>query len=161
VLTDWKKKLALIKPKLLAENKQALKITDEKLVPGRIIEIDLTREDGIYIDPKYKTRTKFIVIISVDNDRVVYASFLINSLPSKKTKLADLQFPLYQKDYINLLEHRSYLDCSYLLPIDRPRLIAEGKDRGIITEKDFEIIYDLIKNAFTIEPKVKKHYNII
>ena len=137
-------------------------ITDEKLVPGRIIEIELNEEDGLKLKGNYKTRRKYIVVISVDSERVIYATFLINSESYDLTdELADLQYPLCAKDYPNFLKHKSYLDCSYLLPIDRTRLKNEGKDKGILTERDLQDAIQAIKESKTIEPKTKKKYNLM
>ena len=159
--TDWQKILAQVRPKVVAEQKELLKVTDEKLVPGRIIEIELSEDDGLTLKDGYKTRKKYIVIISVDNDRVIYASFLINSASYDITpELADLQYPLNKKDYPTLLDHKSFLDCSTLFPIERTRLKTEGKDRGILTKSDLEDAIETIKNSKTIEPKIKKKYNL-
>lgn len=160
--TDWKKKLAQAKNKFIAIDNANSTITDEKLVPGRIIEIELSEEDGLKLKNGYKTRRKYIVIISVDNDRVIYASFLINTDSYDITdELADLQYPLLEKDYPKLLKHKSYLDCSYLLPIDRTRLKEEGKDKGTLTQRDLEDAIQAIKDSKTIEPKTKKKYNLM
>lgn len=162
MLTDWKKKLAQAKPKFIAIDNANSTITDEKLVPGRIIEIELSEEDGLKLKNGYKKRRKYIVIISVDNDRVIYASFLINTDSYDITdELANLQYPLFEKDYPKLLKHKSYLDCSYLLPIDRTRLKEEGKDKGTLTQRDLEDAIQAIKDSKTIEPKTKKIYNLI
>lgn len=159
---DWKKRLAHLKSKLIASDTANSIITDEKLVPGRIIEIELNEEDGLKLKDNYKTRRKYLVIISVDNDRVIYATFLINSESYDITdELADLQYPLCEKDYPNFLKHKSFLDCSYLLPIDRTRLKNEGKDKGMLTERDLQDVIQAIKESKTIEPKTKKKYNLM
>ncbi len=76
-------------------------------------------------------------------------------------ELSNLQYPLRQKDYPELLKYKSTLDCSQLFPIDRIKLKSEGKDRGLLTETDFNEALQLIKNAETIEPKIKKRYNLL
>lgn len=159
---DWKKVLEKLKIDTINEQKEKEKVTDEKLTPGRIIEIRLSEEDGLILKGGYETRRKFVVIISNDNDRYLYATFLINSDANELTdELSNLQYPLRQKDYPRLLKHKSTLDCSQLFPIDRNRLKAEGKDRGLLTEIDFNDVLVLIKNSETIEPKIKKRYNLI
>jgi hypothetical protein len=162
VVNDWKKMLAQqVRPKIIAEQKEGLKITDEKLVPGRIVEIELSEEDGLILKDGYKTRIKYIVIISVDNDRVIYASFLINSKQNDLTvELADLQYPIRYKDYPHLLKYESYLDCSFLLPIERTRLISNGKDRGKLTDADLTDAILEIRNSKTISNKEKKRFNL-
>lgn len=159
---DWKKVLGKLKIDRINEQKEKEKVTDEKLTPGRIIEIRLSEEDGLILKGGYETRRKFVVIISNDNDRYLYATFLINSDANELTdELSNLQYPLRQKDYPSLLKYKSTLDCSQLFPIDRNRLKAEGKDRGLLTDLDFNDALKLIKNSETIEPKIKKRYNLI
>ena len=159
---DWKKMLAKLRIDKVNEQKEKEKITDEKLVPRRIIEIILSKEDGLILKGKYDTRRKYVVIISNDNDRYLYATFLINSESNElTTELSNLQYPLRQKDYPHFLKHKSTLDCSQPFPIDRTRLKLDGKDKGLLSESDFADALVLIKNSETIEPKIKKKYNLI
>ena len=154
--------LEKIKIEKLIEQKEQQKITDEKLVPRRIIELRLTEDDGLILKDGFDSRRKYLVIISVDNDRYLYATFLINSNSNDLSpQLADLQYPLKDKDYPGLLKHKSTLDCSQLFPIDRTRLKTDGKDKGLLSESDFSDALELIKNTETIEPKIKKKYNLI
>lgn len=153
--------LEKIRIEKINEQKEKDKITDEKLVPGRIIEIRLSEEDGLILKDKFDSRRKFVVIISNDNDRFLYATFLINSDANEFTpELSDLQYPLRQEDYPHLLKYKSTLDCSQPFPIDRTRLKSDGKDKGLLTESDFAVALELIKNSETIEPKTKKRYNL-
>lgn len=162
MVADWKKVLEKLKMDKVIEQKEKEKVTDEKLVPGRIIEIILSEEDGLILKGKYDTRRKYVVIISNDNDRYLYATFLINSESNElTTELSDLQYPLLQKDYPHFLKYKSTLDCSQLFPIDRTRLKSDGKDKGLLSESDFVDALKLIKNSETIEPKIKKKYNLI
>jgi len=162
VAENWKKKLQQVRHKVMADQKERFEITDEKLVPGRIVEIELSEDDGLILKDGYKTRNKYIVLISVDDDRVIYASFLINSKRNDITnELADLQYPIRFKDYPDLLKYESYLDCSFLLPIERVRLISDGKDRGRLTDADLSDALVEIINSKTISPKLKKKFNLV
>ena len=159
---DWKKMLEKLKIDKIAEQKEQQKITDEKLVPRRIIELRLTEDDGLVLKDGFESRRKYVVVISVDNDRYLYATFLINSESNDLSpQLSDLQYTLRGKDYPELLKHKSTLDCSQLFPIDRPRLKRDGIDRGLLSESDFSDALILIKNTETIETKIKKKYNLI
>ena len=46
---DWKKVLGKLKIDTINEQKEKEKVTDEKLTPGRIIEIRLSEEDGLIL----------------------------------------------------------------------------------------------------------------
>ena len=61
---DWKKVLEKLKIDAISEQKEKEKVTDEKLTPGRIIEIRLSEEDGLILKGGYDTRRNFVVIIS-------------------------------------------------------------------------------------------------
>ena len=137
-------------------------ITDEKLELGRVIELNLTREDGLIIERQYDTRRKYVVIIGVDGDRYLYASVLINHKSNNLTKeLAETQYPISQKDYKLFLDSNSTIDCSTIFPIDRVRLKTDGKNLGLINSTDLANVLKTMTETELIEPKIKRKYGLI
>lgn len=157
-MNDWKSQLQ----KLNDENS---KITEEKLVIGRIIQIELNEQDGLVLKNGYNTRRKFIIIVGVDADKYYYATILINSDEYDFTdEILEAQYYIFQKDYPHFLDiekERSYVDCSQIKPIARNRLINEGKDKQCINSKDLEEIFNVLKGTGTIPNKEKKRFGII
>ena len=56
---DWKDKLKSI----MSDD---FSITDEKLTPGRIIEIELNRQDGLILVDQYESRIKYIFVLEIE-----------------------------------------------------------------------------------------------
>lgn len=151
---DWKDKLKAIKIEDFA-------ITDEKLIPGRIIELELNRLDGLIIADQYESRIKYIIILGVDSDKYIYGNVLINTNNYNFTdEMADHQYPINQEDYTGLLDHKSYVDCSQIFEIDRTRLKKFGIYKGMVTNSDFKDIVHIISNSELITPKEKKKFNL-
>lgn len=154
VADDWRDKLGAFK-------KDVFKITDEDLVPGRIIELRLNGSDGLILKSQYPSRLKYLVVLGVDSDRFIFGNVLINSDDYGFTdEMADHQYPIYEKDYIGLLEHKSYVDCSHIFPIERTRLKKFGINKGMMKESDFQDILKVIRDSELISPKEKKLFSL-
>ena len=161
--TNWEKTLHVeeIRIASVKMTEESL-ITDDKLELGRVIELNLTREDGLIIERQYDTRRKYVVIIGVDGDRYLYASVLINHKSNNLTKeLAETQYPISQKDYNSFLDSNSTIDCSTIFLIDRVRIKRDGKNLGIINSTDLRNVLKTMAETELIEPKIKKRYGLI
>jgi hypothetical protein len=156
-MPDWKKQLEELKSK----NKQ---ITDNSFVPGKVLKMPLTEEDGIVLKNNEIERTKYFVIVGQDMNNGLVGSLLVNSNVNinviSTKELLDCQFPLQKEDYV-FLTHNSYVDCSELFEMDKIKIIKRGSEEGELTEKDKMLIMEHLCQSEVISVKLKKRYKIV
>lgn len=156
-MEDWKDILSGAS-KVLHEQ---MKMKSEDLKAGTVVYMPLNREDGLVIDPKYKTRNKFFVIIGITEKGDIIGSVLINTKPAVyNDEIVKCQYLLLQRNYSMIINHDSWIDCSELFVFERQRIIKEGERHGSINAKDFDIIINIIRDTPLISNKIKRRFGI-
>lgn len=132
---------------------------------GDIIYVPLDEEDGLILKDGYKDRLKYIVIIGFTPEGVAVGALLINSEidPSKRSQeLLDCQYPLLLRDYRDILDYDSWLDCSDIFEIPKLKITEkEGKMKGCLTEDDKGRVMDFLKETDVFDNATKRRYGII
>ncbi len=133
---------------------------EENLKIGAVLKYHVT----FTIPPK----TKRIIIVGIDNQRVALASVLINTEinPNRfpTTELKNLHLELKSEDRI-YLDHTSFVDCSQIFEQDiadlKKMLIEDSSVHlGELSEEDIDTVVNKIKNAKTIPIKTKKKFGL-
>ena len=132
-------------------------ITSNSFEVGKILKMNLNKDDGIIVKYPYSSNLKYFVVIGQVLDYGIVGAFLINSEVNPKT-LEDYQFPLYEKDYPEVLEHNSFLNCSDLFELNKIKIINEGFEIGQLTKKDLELVIHTIETSEVLSTKDKKKY---
>ena len=136
-----------------------------KLKIGDIIYIPLDREDGLILKGKYNTRKKYVVIIGFTPEGKAVGSLLVNSNidPSKQSKeLMDCQYPLSLKNYPDILEYSSWLDCSDIFEISNTKIInRKSLLKGTLIEEDIERVMQLLRETDVFDNVTKRSYGIL
>ena len=133
------------------------KVTADTIKAGKILKMPLEEEDGITVKGDYSSALKYFVVIGQVINHGIVGVFLVNSKINPKA-MVDYQFPLYEKDYPDVLEYDSYLDCGNLFELNKIKLMKEGLEIGELTEKDFEIVIEIIEKSEVISQKEKKKF---
>jgi len=132
-------------------------ITVDSLEVGKILKMRFYTDDGIVIDKAYESRLKYFVVIGQIINHGIVGAFLINSNINPKA-LIDYQFPLFVKDYPDILKYNSYLDCSDIFELDKVKIIKSGLEIGKLTEKDLQLVIETIVTSEVLSLKDKKKY---
>jgi hypothetical protein len=130
-----------------------------KLIQGAVLRT-MAEETN---PPKIKL---FVVWGAEESLNKIGVSFINSEIQSIKTaKLKALQHPLLLKNN-PFLDHNSFLDCSKIYEKDlqkvRDLFIGDtGIYLGDISPGDLSAAKQIIKNAITIETKLKKRYSFV
>ncbi len=98
---------------------------------------------------------KFFVIVGEDKDDL-YGFFFINSninpYLQNRPSLYQMQIPLNQENYSDILTHNSFLDCHAITPISKAKLkgqFVEGKAqyKGDLTAEDLDIVMRTVRES--------------
>lgn len=121
---------------------------------------EVTPKGGIDYRPKY-----FIVIGDADYGYYV-AYILINKSINTKylctKELLNSQFPLYVKDYPDILKiDPSYANLAKIREIEKERLLREATYQGKLVAKDLNLIIEALRNSEIITNKEKKRYGLV
>lgn len=137
----------------------------EDLKPGDIIEMEMDANDGLILNDGYDTRRKFVVIIGRNTKGDLYGAFLINSeidFSKQNPEMMPYQYPMLQKDYPEILDYDSWLDCTDLFDLKRRKIIArKAMVRCRLTDNDHEKVLQLVRNSELIEEHDKKIFGLL
>jgi len=131
---------------------------------GDIIYVPLDEEDGLILKDGYKDRNKYIVIIGFTPEGVAIGALLINSeIDSSKRseELLNCQYPLMVRNYRDILDYDSWLDCSDIFELSKLKITEKnGKLKGCLISEDRERVIQLhyrtpLSLSLTYHPVIK------
>lgn len=153
----------LSKLKAILEAAEQVDMSSVKI--GDIIYVTLDEDDGLTLKDGYDDRLKYIVIIGFTPEGIALGALLINSEidPSKRSaELKDCQYPLLARNYRNILDYDSWLDCSDIFELSKLKISErKGKLKGYLTTEDLERVMDFLKDTEVFDTATKKRYGII
>lgn len=153
----------LSKLKAILEAAEQVDMSSVKI--GDIIYVTLDEDDGLTLKDGYDDRLKYIVIIGFTPEGIALGALLINSEidPSKRSaELKDCQYPLLARNYRNILDYDSWLDCSDIFELSKLKISErKGKLKGHLTTEDLERVMDFLKDTEVFDTATKKRYGII
>lgn len=72
------------------------------------------------------------------------------------------QYPLRVKDYPAIFDiDPSYANLARIREMEKERLLHEASYQGKLTEKDFALVMEALRNSDVITMKEKKRYGLI
>ena len=132
---------------------------------GDIIYVPLDEEDGLILKDGYKDRNKYIVIIGFTPEGVAIGALLINSeIDSSKRseELLDCQHPLMVRNYRDILDYDSWLDCSDIFELSKLKITEKnGKLKGCLISEDRERVMQFLRETEVFDNATKRRYGII
>ena len=130
---------------------------------GDIIYVPLDEEDGLILKDGYKDRNKYIVIIGFTPEGVAIGALLINSeIDSSKRseELLDCQYPLMVRNYRDILDYDSWLDCSDIFELSKLKITEKnGKLKGCLISEDR--VMQFLRETEVFDNATKRRYGII
>lgn len=138
----------------------------EEIEIGSIYRINLDEKDDVTPKGGLEFRPKFFIVIGSAEYGYYIAYVLINKSINTKflyTKaLLNHQYPLHIKDYPEIFDiEPSYANLARIREIDRDRLLFEASYQGKLTERDFTLVMETLRNSDVITTKEKKRYGLI
>ena len=132
---------------------------------GDIIYVPLDEEDGLILKDGYKDRNKYIVIIGFTPEGVAIGALLINSeIDSSKRseELLNCQYPLMVRNYRDILDYDSWLDCSDIFELSKLKITEKnGKLKGCLISEDRERVIQFLRETEVFDNATKRRYGII
>lgn len=157
---DFEGKLADLKENLKAAS---LVQSADDLKVGTIIYVEMDKNDGLVLNDGYPTRLKYVVVAGSKSDRKEVCAVLVNTdadysdAPDWKAE----QYPLLQKNYPEVLDYDSWLDCTDPKTLTVRKLKAKKAEvKGCLTTDDLKAVMTKLKNSDFIDPHTKKVYGI-
>lgn len=127
---------------------------------GAVLKMEMSREDGI--TPKHgNEKLKRFVILSVDADKLVAASLIINSRINDNLffKIGPYQHQVHSSDY-DFLDHDSFVDGYTLHEFRTERILSEATYLGCLEENDVQESIDHLIDSGNVKPIVLKKYGL-
>lgn len=126
---------------------------------GDIIYVPLDEEDGLILKDGYKDRNKYIVIIGFTPEGVAIGALLINSeIDSSKRseELLNCQYPLMVRNYRDILDYDSWLDCSDIFELSKLKITEKnGKLKGCLISEDRERVIQFLRETEVFDNALK------
>ena len=153
-------KLGIVKKTSVKEKSRSFpSMSEGHISKGSVVYLPLSEEEGLHFTDGYDVRNKFVTIIGVLPDGTVIGSLLVNTKASAgNEKVEQCQYPLKKEKYA-WLDYSSWLDCSRIVPIARSKVLS-GRYCGKLSDEDFNLVVQCIKNTTLISNKIKKKYGI-
>lgn len=154
---------ALGKLKAVFANAEQVDISSVEI--GDIIYVSLDEEDGLTLKDGYKDRNKYIVIIGFTPEGIAIGALLINSeiaLVKRSEELLNCQYPLMVRNYRNILDYDSWLDCSDIFELSKQKIIERNSIlKGRLISEDKERVMEFLKETDLFDNATKTlWYNI-
>ena len=148
---------ALEKLKAIMAKAEQVEMSSVKI--GDIIYVPLDEEDGLILKDGYKDRNKYIVIIGFTPEGVAIGALLINSeIDSSK----DCQYSLMVRNYRDILDYDSWLDCSDIFELSKLKITEKnGKLKGCLISEDRERVMQFLRETEVFDNATKRRYGII
>lgn len=112
-----------------------------------------------------KDRNKYIVIIGFTPEGVAIGALLINSeIDSSKRseELLNCQYPLMVRNYRDILDYDSWLDCSDIFELSKLKITEKnGKLKGCLISEDRERVIQFLRETEVFDNATKRRYGII
>lgn len=127
---------------------------------GAVLKMEMSREDGI--TPKHgNEKLKRFVILSVDADKLVAASLIINSRINDNLffKIGPYQHQVHSSDY-DFLDHDSFVDGYTLHEFRTERILSEATYLGTLKEDDIQESVDHLIDSGNVKPFILKKYGL-
>ncbi|MDR0995271.1 MAG: hypothetical protein LBL81_03160 [Tannerella sp.] len=157
------KNASLEKLKAKIDESEALDMSSVKI--GDIIYVLLDEKDGLTLKDGYKDRLKYIVIIGFTPEGAAIGALLINSKvdPSKRSEeLKNCQYPLMRRNYPDILDYDSWLDCSDIFELSKLKISEKkGKLKGRLIPEDCERVIQFLKETDVLDRATKRRYGLI
>lgn len=132
---------------------------------GDIIYVSMDANDGLTLKGEYRDRNKYIVIIGFTPEGVAVGALLINSNidSSKRSKeLLDSQYPLMARNYRNILDYDSWLDCSDIFELSKQKIKDRGgRLKGRLVPEDRMRVMQFLKDTDIFDNATKKRYGLV
>lgn len=131
--------------------------------PGSVFKMTLYPKDGV--TPKNegdKSRTKYFVVIGVDDNSILVGSLLINTDVNINLihSIASFQLCIYPKDYSFLDGKYRYIDCYRIKELYFDQIIADGEYIGTISSNDLSKSIDLVNASPVNKPMTLKKFGV-
>jgi hypothetical protein len=135
----------------------------DDLQVGDIVYYDMDRADGIEPTLGYDSRLKYVVVAGAKSNAKEICAVLINT--DKDYSLASdwqaEQYLIKQKDYPDILDHDSWIDCTDPKELKVSKIKAkEAEKKGRLNDRDLANIMKHLKENDFIEPHIRKVYGI-
>ena len=131
---------------------------------GDIFRITLFPEDGVHPkNPGDRSRTKYVVVLGIDDESMMVGSVLINSKinDSLFARIGPYQHCIYSSDYSFMTKGESYIDCFRIKEISVSRLSSAGIYVGKFSERDIEAVSELAAASPANKPAILQTYHLL
>ena len=132
--------------------------------PGSIYRMVLTPAEGVRPKNTGDTgRTKYFVVLGIDNEMVVVGTVLINSRinPGLFLIIGPYQHLINNRDYPFLSKPESYIDCYNIKEINAVRILRESVCVGRLKDEDYSAILSLAVSSPANKKSVLSKYHLI
>lgn len=136
-----------------------LQMNESLLSKGIVVYLPLSEKEGVKPTDGFEERNKFVTIIGELPDGTIIGSLLVNTRANTGSIEIDQCQYLLKKDLYPWLDYSSWLDCSRIVSIEKPKVLL-GKFCGVLREDDFNLIIQCITDTDLISDKTKKKYGI-
>ena len=131
--------------------------------PGSVFRMTLFPKDGV--TPKNegdKSRTKYFVVIGIDDESLLVGSLLINSDVNINLvhAIAPYQHCIYPKDYAFLGDKYRFIDCYRIKELSFAQIIEDGDYIGTVSAVDLDKAIDLANASPVNKPLTLKKFGI-
>ena len=131
--------------------------------PGSVFRMTLFPKDGV--TPKNegdKSRTKYFVVIGIDEESLLVGSLLINSDVNINLvhAIAPYQHCIYPKDYAFLGDKYRFIDCYRIKELSFTQIIEDGDYIGTVSAVDLDKAIDLANASPVNKPLTLKKFGI-
>ena len=131
---------------------------------GSVFKMELTNAEGV--SPKHPgevSRTKYFVVVGIDDDRIAVASVVINSEINSNLfwRIADYQCRITSSEYDFLSKAESYVDCYDIKLILVAKISQKAEYVGYLSQEDLDEILKIVCASPVNKKAVLKKFHLL
>lgn len=138
-----------------------LSVKENNIDKGDVFLIPLDSSNGIILTDGQTERYKYLVVLGINNDGVVYGGVVINSKINSNVALGiqESHYPI-KKDHHSFLTYDSFIDCSKVISVNKSVLL-EHDLVGEIRQCDMDLVFETVRDSKIINNRMKKEFGLL
>ncbi len=131
---------------------------------GSVFKMKLLPQEGVTPkNPEDTCRTKYLVVLGIDDSKILVGSVLINSHINDRlfSIIGPYQHCIYETDYSFLTKEESFIDCFQVKEISYDRIIDEAEYIGLIEDDDMVAVRELVISSPANKKLTLKKFHIL
>lgn len=141
--------------------KSLLSVKENSIDKGDVFLIPLNSSNGITLTSGQTTKDKYLVVLGINTEGVVYGGVVINSQINSNVsiEIQNSHYPIKKCNH-NFLRYDCFIDCSKIMTVNKNTLLKHDFV-GKIRQCDMDLVFETVRDSRIINNRMKKEFGLL